>query len=67
MYVSLTDKRLMATESLIMIMPINVYLYISFSRPLMDVYLRSHCCEFGFQKKRWQQPLKTYVKLNLSL
>lgn len=24
----------------------------------MDVYLRSHCCEFEFQKKRWQQPLK---------
>lgn len=60
MYVSLTDKRLMATESLIMMMPINVYLfiYIYISRPLMDVYLRSHCCEFEFQKKRWQQPLK---------
>lgn len=62
MYVSLTDKRLMATESLIMIMSINVYLYIYFSRPLMDVYLRSYCCEFEFQKKRWQQPLKKYVK-----
>lgn len=61
MYVSLTDKRLMATESLIMIMPINVYLYIYFSRPLMDVYLRSHCCEFEFQKKRWQQPLKNML------
>lgn len=24
----------------------------------MDVYLRSQCCEFEFQKKRWQQPLK---------
>lgn len=28
----------------------------------MDVYLRSHCYEFEFQKKRWQQPLKKYVK-----
>lgn len=62
MYVSLTDKRLMAIESLIMKMPINVYLYIYFSRPLMDVYLRSHCCEFGFKKKRLQQILKNYFK-----
>lgn len=62
MYVSLTDKRLMATESLIMKMPINVYLYIYCSRPLMDVYLRSHCCEFRFQKKHLQQTLKKYFK-----
>lgn len=28
----------------------------------MDVYLRSHCCEFGFQKKRLQETLKKYFK-----
>lgn len=38
-----------------------MYTFIYFSRPLMDVYLRSRCCEFEFQKKRWQQPFYIFV------